>query len=56
MVSGHDGERIVHPGEIVAYDANEPHGMRAGDEQLVVAAVIAPRPGAISLPDSRASR
>ena len=45
-VAGANGERAVHAGEIVTYDAREPHGMRAGDEQLVIAAVIAPRPGA----------
>ncbi len=45
IVSGADGERAVRAGDIVAYEAREPHGMRAGDEQLVIAAVIAPRPG-----------
>lgn len=44
-VAGDDGERVVRAGDIVAYDVNEPHGMRAGDEQLLIAAVIAPRPG-----------
>ena len=44
-VSGADGERAVKAGDIVAYDAQEPHGMRAGAERLVIAAVIAPRPG-----------
>lgn len=43
-VAGADGERSVKAGDIVAYDAREPHGMRAGAEQLVIAAVIAPRP------------
>jgi len=45
-VVGAEGERPVRAGEIVAYDVQEPHGMRAHDEQLVIAAVIAPRPGA----------
>jgi quercetin dioxygenase-like cupin family protein len=45
IVTGADGERSVRSGDIVAYDAREPHGMRAGAEQLIVAAVIAPRPG-----------
>jgi quercetin dioxygenase-like cupin family protein len=45
-VAGAEGERTVRAGEIVAYDAQEPHGMRAGNEQLIIAAVIAPRPGA----------
>lgn len=44
-VAGADGDRRVGPGDIVAYDPQEPHGMRAGGEQLVIAAVIAPRPG-----------
>jgi quercetin dioxygenase-like cupin family protein len=45
-VAGQEGERTVKAGEIVAYAPHEPHGMRAGDEQLVIAAVIAPRPRA----------
>lgn len=44
-VVGANGERAVRAGDIVAYDATEPHGMRAAGEQLVIAAVIAPRPG-----------
>jgi quercetin dioxygenase-like cupin family protein len=36
----------VHAGDLVAYDAAEPHGMRAHETQLVIAAVIAPRPAA----------
>jgi hypothetical protein len=28
------------------YAENEPHGMSAADEQFVIAAIIAPRPGA----------
>lgn len=46
IVAGTDGERSVRSGDIVACDAREPHGMRAGAEQLIVAAVIAPRPSA----------
>jgi quercetin dioxygenase-like cupin family protein len=45
VVGSGDEERHVRPGDIVAYDAHEPHGMRAESERLVVAAVIAPRPG-----------
>lgn len=45
IVSGADGEREVRAGDIVAYAPNEPHGMRATSERLVLAAVIAPRPG-----------
>lgn len=44
FVSGAEGERMVTPGAIIAYAEHEPHGMRAGDEQFVIAAVIAPRP------------
>ena len=41
---GAEGERAVRAGDLVVYDTSEPHGMRA-QEQLVIAAVIAPRPG-----------
>ena len=44
-VMGSEGERRVKPGDIVAYAEHEPHGMQATDEQLIIAAVIAPRPG-----------
>lgn len=44
-VAGADGDRRIGPGDIVAYDPREPHGMRAAGEQLVIAAIIAPRPG-----------
>jgi quercetin dioxygenase-like cupin family protein len=46
LVVGADGERPVRAGDIVAYAPEEKHGMRALDEQLVLAAVIAPRPAA----------
>lgn len=46
FVTGAEGERTVGPGAIAAFAPREPHGMRAGDEQLVLAALIAPRPGA----------
>ena len=45
-VAGAEGERSVRAGDIVGYAPSEPHGMRAHNEQLVIAAVIAPRPGA----------
>lgn len=45
-VSGASGESSVSPGDVVAYDAGELHGMKAGTEQLVIAAIITPRPGA----------
>jgi quercetin dioxygenase-like cupin family protein len=46
IVDGGDEEREVRAGDVVAYDAGAPHGMRAVSEQLVIAAVIAPRPAA----------
>jgi len=45
MVSDANGEHSVKIGDLVAYDEREPHGMRAESEPLVIAAVIAPRPG-----------
>jgi quercetin dioxygenase-like cupin family protein len=44
-VMGADGDHPVQTGDIVAYDTEEPHGMRAGGQPLVIAAIIAPRPG-----------
>lgn len=44
-VSGSGGEQPVGPGEIVAFESKEPHGMRADREELVLAAFITPRPG-----------
>ncbi|HEU4877925.1 MAG TPA: cupin domain-containing protein [Gemmatimonadaceae bacterium] len=45
-VSGATGSSDVRTGDVIAYAAGEPHGMRANDETFVLAAVIAPRPGA----------
>lgn len=45
-VSGADGERAVVPGNVIAYAPNEPHGMRAVTERLVLTALITPRPAA----------
>lgn len=45
VVSGASEERQVHAGDLVVYAPNELHGMRALEEQLVVLATIAPRPG-----------
>ena len=50
-VASSAGEQSVRAGDIIAYDVEEPHGMRAGDEPLVIAAVIAPRP-AVHSPSS----
>lgn len=45
VVSGATGDSDVRQGDIITYAANEPHGMRARDDSLIIAAVIAPRPG-----------
>jgi quercetin dioxygenase-like cupin family protein len=44
-VVGANGEQTARAGDMVAYETEEPHGMRAHAEQFVIAAVIAPRPG-----------
>ena len=38
-------ETACRSGDVVAYLPNELHGMRAGDEELLLLATIAPRPG-----------
>ena len=45
FVLGGDGERAVRAGELLAIAPREPHGMRADREELVIAALITPRPG-----------
>ena len=45
FVTGGDGERAVTSGDLLAIAPREPHGMRAGDHELVIAALITPRPG-----------
>ena len=45
FVAGAEGEQLLGPGAIAAFAPHEPHGMRAGDERLVLAALITPRPG-----------
>ena len=40
-----DGERFCAAGEIAVFEPDELHGMRAGDDALVILATIAPRPG-----------
>lgn len=45
FVSGGDAEVAVSAGDVIAYEPNEIHGMRAADDQLVLLATIAPRPG-----------
>jgi quercetin dioxygenase-like cupin family protein len=50
MLSGEEGaepgERPCTAGDLVAYEPNELHGMRATDSALVLLAAITPRPGA----------
>jgi quercetin dioxygenase-like cupin family protein len=38
-------ETTCRAGDVAAYAPNELHGMRAGDEELLLLATIAPRPG-----------
>jgi quercetin dioxygenase-like cupin family protein len=45
LTSGADEERPVVAGDVVTYDPNELHGMRAVDEELVLLATFTPRPG-----------
>ncbi|HTK51369.1 MAG TPA: cupin domain-containing protein [Gemmatimonadaceae bacterium] len=45
LASGADAERPITTGDVVTYDPNEVHGMRAADEELVLLATITPRPG-----------
>jgi quercetin dioxygenase-like cupin family protein len=45
-VSGASGESTVRAGDLVTYEVGELHGMKAGSEQLVLVAIITPRPGA----------
>jgi quercetin dioxygenase-like cupin family protein len=45
VFTGSDGERAVRTGDLVAYEPEELHGMRAVDETLAVLATITPGPG-----------
>jgi quercetin dioxygenase-like cupin family protein len=45
-VSGASGESRVRAGDLETYQVGELHGMKAGSEQLVLVAIITPRPGA----------
>jgi quercetin dioxygenase-like cupin family protein len=45
VAAGADTERRITTGDVVTYDPNEIHGMRAADEELVLLATITPRPG-----------
>ena len=44
LVTGADGEQAVSAGAIITYAPGEPHGMRATTAELILLAVIAPRP------------
>ena len=44
VVSGATEERTVEEGDVVAYEPNELHGMRATDDDFVLLATITPRP------------
>lgn len=44
-VTGATGERIVSRGDLITYEPNEPHAMRAMSGPLVLLALITPRPG-----------
>lgn len=45
LVSGGEGEQAVKAGDIVSIAPREPHGMRAENDEMVIAALITPRPG-----------
>lgn len=45
IASGQDEEREIAPGDVVVYEPNETHGMKAIEEEAVLLATIAPRPG-----------
>jgi quercetin dioxygenase-like cupin family protein len=48
FIRGGEEEQAVAPAEIVVFEPNELHGMRAELEELVLLATITPRPGARS--------
>jgi quercetin dioxygenase-like cupin family protein len=45
LLSGADGEAECGPGDMVAYEPGETHGMRATHGELLLLATITPRPG-----------
>ena len=53
IVSGASGERIVARGDLVTYEPNEIHGMRAASGTFELLAIIAPRQRAESVARSR---
>jgi quercetin dioxygenase-like cupin family protein len=44
-LAGRDGERRCAAGDMVVFEPNEIHGMRADDTELHLLATITPRPG-----------
>jgi quercetin dioxygenase-like cupin family protein len=44
IISGGDGERECSKGDIITYERNELHGMKADSEEFLLLAAIAPRP------------
>ncbi|HEX6643946.1 MAG TPA: hypothetical protein VF037_04675 [Gemmatimonadales bacterium] len=45
FIAGPAGEVPVQAGTIAAFEPHELHGMRAEAEELIIAALITPRPG-----------
>jgi len=45
ILSGGDAERQCRAGDVVVYEPSEMHGMRATDTELLLLAIITPRPG-----------
>jgi quercetin dioxygenase-like cupin family protein len=56
MLSGAEGERHCHAGDVVMYDPSEPHAIRALETELLLLVAIAPTPSARSdaVPDTTA--
>lgn len=46
IITGPESLRRCAPGDVVAYDPDELHGMRATEEEFLLLAAITPRPGA----------
>jgi quercetin dioxygenase-like cupin family protein len=45
IISDGEGERGCIKGDVVVYERNELHGMKADTEDFLILAAIAPRPG-----------
>ncbi|HEY0969404.1 MAG TPA: cupin domain-containing protein [Gemmatimonadales bacterium] len=55
-LSGADGARECGPGEMVTYEPEEIHAMRADTEELLLLATITPRPGERPAPIAASAR